>query len=188
MVHGPVDRRTAWCAVARCFASSVAMLWRGDVRFPRRNVGRVLRFADGTSARVYRETIGSRVPADPCFLAVRFRLRAVHGRGHPLFRAESLLNTPLFVGFPGFGSKLWLTHDEHDSYRGLYQWDGVPRAESYARSLWHVLALVSVPGSIDYQVIPGLRRDDVLDDPSVLDHFTPAHETSTWWRLTDAAR
>ena len=91
-----------------------------------------------------------------------FRLRAVRGRGHALFRGESLLNTPLFVGFPGFVSKLWLTHDDNGVYRGLYDWDGVVAAGHYARSLWWVLALVSVPGSIHHLVLPGVRRDDLL--------------------------
>ena len=53
-----------------------------------------LRFADGSSARVYRETTVDRgATADPCVLVVEFRLRAVRGRGHAAFRAESLLNT-----------------------------------------------------------------------------------------------
>src|SRR6185369_4972263 len=51
------------------------------------------------------------------------------------------------AGFPGLVSKLWLSHDEHDVYRGLYEWDGAERAEHYARCLWRVLALVSVRGS-----------------------------------------
>ena len=128
-----------------------------------------LRFADGTSARVYRETVVDRGPTeDPCVLVVEFRLRAVRGRGHAAFRWESLLNTPLFAGFPGFVSKLWLAHDERGRYRGLYEWDGPRLAENYARALWRVLALVSVPGSIHYVVLPGLRRDELLDRPQVL--------------------
>src|SRR5688572_5354701 len=57
----------------------------------------------------------------------------VRGWGHALFRWESLLNTPLFVGFAGFVSKLWLAHDEDGVYRGFYEWDGPARAEYYAR-------------------------------------------------------
>jgi hypothetical protein len=95
-----------------------------------------LRFADGTASRVYRETVVDRPPpSDPAVLVVGFRLRFVRGRGHDLFRYESLLNTPLFVGFPGFISKLWLANDEHGLYRGLYQWDGAGQAEHYARAL-----------------------------------------------------
>jgi hypothetical protein len=64
---------------------------------------------------------------------VAFKLRWVHGWGHPLFRAESLLNTPLFVGFPGFVSKLWLAHDDNEVYRGFYQWNGAQLADAYVR-------------------------------------------------------
>jgi hypothetical protein len=117
-------------------------------------------------------------------LVVAFRLRVVRGWGHAVFRAESLLNTPLFVGFPGFVSKLWLAHDENGTYRGVYQWDGPNRAEHYARSLWRVLALVSVPGSIHYMVVPGLRRDDVLAAPHLLDDTAPTDE-SPWWKVVD---
>jgi hypothetical protein len=142
----------------------------------------VLRFADGTSARVYRETVAERgATLDPCVLVVEFRLRAVRGRGHAAFRMESLLNTPLFAGFPGFVSKLWLAHDERGRYRGVYEWDAPRLAENYARALWRVLALVSVRGSIHYVVLPGLRRDELLEGPDAL-RSSPADMTA-WWRL-----
>jgi hypothetical protein len=139
------------------------LLTQRRIHLPREHVGTRLRFADGTSARVYRETVVDRPLAqDPCVLLIEFRLRGVHGRGHAAFRAESLLNTPLFAGFPGHVSKLWLAHDDHEVYRGLYQWDGPARAESYARALWWVLALVCPRGSIHYRVLPGLRREELL--------------------------
>ncbi len=115
---------------------------------------------------------------DPCVLVVEFRLRAVRGRGHAWFRQESLLNTPLFAGFPGLVSKLWLADDERGRYRGLYEWDGPELAENYARALWRVLALVSVRGSIHYVVLPGLRRDELLEQPQVGESYAAA-----WWRL-----
>jgi len=156
------------------------------MHLPARHVGTRLRFADGTAARVYRETVVDRgATADPCVLVVEFRLRAVRGPGHAAFRAESLLNTPLFVGFPGFVSKLWLANDERGRYRGLYEWDGPRRADAYARALWRVLALVSVPGSIHYIVLPGLRRDELLARPQVLDGI--AAETPAWWRLVEVS-
>lgn len=186
MTEGPLPRTTAWPAVARCFARSVRMLLSGEIHQHRANVGRLIRFADGTTGRVYRETIVDRAPADPCLLVVSFRLRGVRGRAHTLFRMESLLNTPLFVGFPGFVSKLWLAHDSHGIYRGLYEWDGADRAEQYARSLWRVLELVSEGGSIDYRVLPGLRRDEVLSDSGVLDRYASKGE-GTWWRVVAAA-
>jgi hypothetical protein len=177
----PLPVTTAWRSVARCVVASARLLAERQVRLPRTYVGQRLRFADGTSSRVYRETVVRRPPpSDPAVLVVAFRLRYVRGRGHQLFRRESLLNTPLFVGFPGFMSKLWLAHDEHAVYRGLYQWDGAQQAEHYARALWRVLALVSVRGSIRYRVLPGLLRDDLLSNPEL----ATTNETGAWWRLT----
>ena len=58
------------------------------------HVGMRLRFADETSARVYRETVVDRgVTENSGALPVQFRLRFVRGWGHTLFRCESLLNT-----------------------------------------------------------------------------------------------
>ena len=78
-------------------------------------------------------------------------------------------------------SKLWLADDERGRYRGLYEWDGPKQAEAYARALWRVLALVSVPGSIHYVVLPGLRRDELLARPQVL--ADAAADAAAWWRL-----
>jgi hypothetical protein len=172
--------------VARSVAASLPMLVRREVHHPRGNVGRVIWFADGTAGRVYRETAVSRTPEAPCLLVVSFRLRGVHGRAHEWFRRESVLNTPLFVGFPGFVSKLWLAHDSHGTYRGIYEWDGSERADRYVRSLWRVLELVSVRGSIDYRVLPGLRRDHVLAELDELERYAPA-EAEAWWRVVAAA-
>ncbi|MGW7355212.1 hypothetical protein ACWGI0_00605 [Streptomyces sp. NPDC054802] len=179
----PLAPDEAWRAVAACFLATFPLFARHRIHLPEERLGVRLRFADGTSARVYRETrLGSGLAKDPCTLVVAFRLRLVRGPAHALFRCESLLNTPLFVGFPGFTSKLWLAHDECDRYRGVYEWDGTERAEHYARSLWRVLALVSVPGSVQYAVVPGVRRDDVIADPGLLENLAP-DEAAAWWRI-----
>ena len=75
-------------ALAGCFANVMRLLGQRRLHLPRGQVGMRLRFTDGTSARVYRETVVDRGPAlDPCVLIVEFRLRAVRGRGHAAFRA-----------------------------------------------------------------------------------------------------
>ena len=177
---GPLPPAAAWRAVGRCVASSTRLLVQRRVHLPREHVGRVIRFGDGTTARVYRETTTTRPAAvAPCFLVVGFRLRLVRGPGHVAFEWESLLNTPLFVGFPGFVSKLWLAHDQTGRYRGLYEWDGAGPASAYAGALWHVLALVSEADSIDYRVLSDVRRDAVLDEPGLLGQRDGTHE---WWR------
>lgn len=180
----PLPPRAAAVAVGRCVATTAQLLARRELHLPRTHLGLRIRFADGTAARVYRETVVDHPEdTDRCVLVVAFRLRAVRGLGHRAFQLESLLNTPLFVGFPGYVSKLWLTADARGVYRGLYEWDRPALAEAYARALWRVLALVSVPGSIHYRVVPGLRRDEVLADPSVLNAVAP-EGAKAWWRVT----
>lgn len=166
----PIAPWPAGRAVARCVLVTFELLARGRIHLPKASVGLELHFADGTAATVYRETVVDRpATTDPAVLIVGFRLRAVRGRlAHAVFRFESLFNTPLFVGFPGFVSKLWLAHDSRGIYRGAYEWDGATLAEDYARALWRVLALVCRPDSIHYEIVPGLTRDELLSNPAVL--------------------
>lgn len=188
MHQQPVAWTTAARAVGRCIARSAVMLTRGEVHLPRTWVGRRVRFGDGSVGRVYRETAVEGRPVEPCVLDVCFRLRGVRGGGHTLFERESILNTPLFVGFPGFATKLWIAHDDNGMYRGLYEWDGAGRAEAYARALWRVLQLVSAPGSIHYRVLPGKRREDVF---AAVDggEREPADEAGAgeWWEVAGVA-
>ncbi len=179
----------AMVALARCAASTGRLLARRAVHLPTRHVDRRLTFGDGSVATVYRETVVDRPePSDPCLLVVEFRLRRVRGWGHRLFRWESVLNTPLFVGFPGFASKLWLTHDPNGYYRGLYEWDGAGRAEAYVRALWWALIVVCEKDSIHHRIVPGVRRDAVLDQPGALEQpgalgRPGAPLAAEWWNL-----
>jgi len=178
----PLRRPQALAALVRCAATTVILLARRAIHLPSEHVGVRLRFADGTSATVYRETVADAgVTREPCVLVVEFKLRAVRGWGDAVFRWESLFNTLLFVGFPGFVSKLWLTHDQRGRYRGLYQWDGAGRADDYARALWRVLELVCVPGSIHYVVLPGQRREDLLARAQSNDKIG-TNGSAAWWR------
>jgi len=176
-------------SAVRAFGSSVlvscGLLVRGRLRQPVRQVGRQLRFADGSCSRVYRETVHYGPPTwQPVLLVVQFQLRLI-GRSrllHALFRAESIANTPLFAGFPGFRSKLWATDQRTGVYRGVYEWDGARPAVDYATTLTALLRLGSVPGSVKFHVEPGVRRDDFLRDPGLVGSAPPAGP-DRWWRL-----
>jgi hypothetical protein len=174
----PLPIRIAIADVGRCFAKSFELLARRRIRQPGKNVGLVLTFGDGSHGRVYRETVAASGASEPVALVVEFRLRWIRGWGHRLFRAESLLNTPLFVGFPGFASKLWVANDERGFYRGIYEWNGSRLAHAYARALWWVLALVSERSSIHYHVVSRCRRDDLVA-------ATPPAD-GAWWRIVAA--
>jgi len=171
-------------AVLRCAAITFAMLARRRLALPRPLVGSTLRFGDGRTSRIFRETaVREPAPDDPAVLVVHFALRWIgHVRWpHAVFRRTCVVNTPLFAGFPGFHSKLWLADTGPGGYRGVYEWHGAGPAADYARVLSRVLALVSVPGSIRWHVVPGLRRDSFL-------HRSDG--SGEWWTITgfDAAK
>ena len=133
---------------------------------------------------MFRETaIRDGGPRDPAVLVVQFRLRVV-GRSrllHALFRRECILHTPLFAGFPGFRSKLWISDTDTGVYRGLYEWDGAGRAVDYADQLVRLLALFSIRGSVRYHVVPGLRREELLRGPASV-AAGQGREADGWWR------
>jgi hypothetical protein len=167
-------------ALARCAARTVSLVAHRKLHQPTGNVGRRVRWSDGTTSMVYRETTADHDPVEPCTLVVRFRLRGVRRPLlHALFRLESELNTVLFAGFPGFVSKLWFAADEQGTYRGLYDWDGVENADAYVRALWWALMVVADRSSIEHVVVAGVRRDQLLRDPAV------AGDDRVWWHPLD---
>jgi hypothetical protein len=101
MAHqAPLPLLTAWASVGRCVVGTAGLL-------AARRVHQRVRTSDSGCASATgqphtctaRPFIDRPTPSDPTVLMVGFRLRAVRGRGHAVFRPMSLLNTPLFVGF-----------------------------------------------------------------------------------------
>jgi hypothetical protein len=153
---------------------------------PSDHLGMTLGFRDETTSRVFRETVvvGAST-ADPVLLVIAFRLGFLDDVEllHAGFRHECLIHTPLFAGFPGFRSKLWLGDDGTRIYRGVYQWEGATDAEAYAERMVGLLAPFSNRGTARYHVAPGLTRAEYLRDPD----RTSGGELDAWWRLAHAA-
>jgi hypothetical protein len=149
---------------------------------PGDHVGARLSFRDGTTSRVFRETVvvGATM-ADPVLLVIGFRLAPLGDLGplHAGFRRECLIHTPLFAGFRGFRSKLWLSDDDTRIYRGVYQWEGAKDAATYAARMVGLLAPFSNRGTARSHLVPGLTRADYLLDPDV----TTGGALDGWWRL-----
>lgn len=149
---------------------------------PAEHVGTMLSFRDGTTSRVFRETrVVGATTAYPVLLVIRFRLAFLGDLGplHAGFRRECLIHTPLFAGFRGFRSKLWLGDEDTRMYRGVYQWDGAKDAGAYAARMVGLLAPFSNRGTARSHLVPGLTRSDYLRDPDV----TTGGESDRWWRL-----
>ena len=189
MTARQIPRRSGQVAAfARSAVATGRLLAADRLASPQTYLGRRLRFADGSTSFVFRETaIRGRDPRDPAVLVVQFRLRAFGHRRwlHALFRRECILHTPLFAGFPGFQTKLWISDIATGTYRGLYEWDGPGKAADYADHLVRLLVPLSTSGSVRYHVIPGVRRQDLFGAPS------PAvagqeQGPDAWWRLAEA--
>lgn len=175
----PLPWPEALNAFGRCLAGVVGSLRRRRLRQPSSNIGRVIAFADGTRAAVYRETVLHDGPVtEPAGLIVCFRLRWVKGNrlAHRLFRIESVCNTILFAGFDGFVTKLWMTADGNNLYRGVYEWDGYDSAGDYVRALWWPLMAVAQRDSIRFHVVADSTRETLLAGTP---GDTDGHE---WWR------
>jgi hypothetical protein len=190
MMSHPQDPRSRTGTVGAFARSAVAtarLMASGRLASPKGFLGRRLGFADGTTSLVFRETaIRDSDPRDPAVLVVQFRLRVI-GRSrllHALFRRECILHTPLFAGFPGFWSKLWISDPATGTYRGLYEWDGAERAVDYADHLVRLLTPLSTEGSVRYHVTAGIRRRDLFGDPALVlaDRGRGDHE---WWQLSE---
>jgi hypothetical protein len=112
---------------------------------------------------------------------IAFRLAALGSVPllHAAFRRECVIHTPLFAGFPGFGSKLWLDDVDTGVYRGVYEWGGHELATAYAHRMVGLLAPFSTTGSARFHVVAGLPRDRFLADPSA----APGGPEDAWWRL-----
>jgi hypothetical protein len=182
--HQDTRKRGPAAAFARSAVATGRLLAAGRLASPRTYLDRRLGFADGTTSLVFRETaVRGRDPRDPAVLVVQFRLRAFGHRRwlHALFRRECILHTPLFAGFPGFQTKLWISDTTTGVYRGLYEWAGPQRAVDYAHTLVRLLTPLSTHGSVRYHVIPGIRRQDLFD-ASGLPVAGQEQAADAWWR------
>ena len=75
---------------------------------PQTYVGAALRFEDGTSSFVFRETaLRGAQTADPVVLVIQFRLAVLASNRllHAAFRRECKLHTPYSLDFPGLSVK-----------------------------------------------------------------------------------
>jgi hypothetical protein len=150
------------------------------------HVGAMLSFRDGTTSRVFRETyVVGAATSEPVLLVIRFRLAFLGDLGllHAGFRRECLIHTPLFAGFRGIRSKLWLEDEDTRVYRGVYQWDGEEDAATYAARMVGLLAPFSNRVTARSQLVPGLTRSDFLLDPDA----TTGEVSDGWWRLAHRA-
>jgi hypothetical protein len=154
--------RTLWLALG-CAVRTTWLLARGSLHIDHSLDGRLAQLPDGRSFKIFRRTTCSASEDDenePVVLSVWFHLRFVPAwarRRRTLFERESILNTLVFAGFPGYVSKLWMVDPETNEFAGLYEWRGREAAERYARYITSVLRPLSSHGLVDWDITPADR-------------------------------
>ncbi len=158
-----VSLLSAVLAAAASVVRFCFLLISGRIHQPHQHVGDQLTFANGASARVFRETVVEQGRCDaPTVLIFLYRLRATDDWVQKMYLRASVLITPFVAGVPGFVSKMWLTFDENAAYCSIYEWDNAGHAESSAQAIQRILPLIAPPDSIAYHVISDTTRAQYL--------------------------
>ncbi|MFZ5642912.1 MAG: YdhR family protein [Bacillota bacterium] len=139
---------------AYSFLKTHVNLLKGRLHFPKGRVGHALTMEDGRKFVIFREVVvdpGNNQPENPeAVFRVRFHVANMSPEKNKLF---SLIPIPLFVGLPGFRSKLWMIDEKTGDFQGIYEWDSGQDAQNYANSIaMRFMTGRSVPGSVSYKI------------------------------------
>ncbi len=150
----PPERRTMLRGISRSVLKTLEYALTGRLHFKRQRLGQVVTADDGQSYTIFREIVVDPRPDQPekpeAVFILHFRVTNLSPRQNRLF---SLLPIPLYVGFPGFRSKVYTIHGS--CCQSIYEFDTVQDAEAYARSAaLQFITRRSVPGSVSHTIVP----------------------------------
>lgn len=176
--------RNSWPHPIRSALVALFLWIGGRLQFPRDRIGDVVIAESGQQFTVYRETTiveaGRRTnDGDAVVLVFRFHLRFMPDPIVPyavrVFEPLSILTTPFFVGIPGFETNIWLFDHETGDYEGPYQWRTAEDATRYAEALTALMSVLSIPGSVSYEIVEETSLDEYVAAHS------PAETRSGTW-------
>jgi hypothetical protein len=154
----------------RCAGRVVRLLWARRLHIDSTWMTSAARLPDGREFSVFRQTTcDGEVPGGDVTLAVWFHLRYLPPGARFrrwLFERESILNTILYAGAPGYRIKLWMVDPATCDYAGLYAWHGAEAAERYGRYICTILRPLSEPGSVGFELIGDRTLADYVASPA----------------------
>jgi hypothetical protein len=143
-------------AMLRLTLRTLGYQMTGRLHTRRERIGTTFTNGDGREFIVFKETILDPAPSEAKMPQAVFRVqfqvpRIVRWRD----RLIIALKSPMFVGQPGFRSKLWMVDEKNCVYQGVYEWDTIQAAEEYAHSTsMAFMRSVAVPGGLSYEIVP----------------------------------
>jgi hypothetical protein len=154
------------------------LVMQGSMRLRRDRLGKMyhVNHFGKTIYTVFRET-DSR---DGCLgshtvLVVGFRLKLIRSNPflHWLFQRICITSTPIWSGFRGFRTKLWMVDLQDKNYLGIYEWSGKDNAIAYAEWLTVILRRLSTTGSVWYEVHSNEELAEYLGEREVVREISP---------------
>lgn len=131
------------------------LVFSNQLHLAKENLGKNFRVRDGQTYSVFHDTISDKNYSQPeVTLIVHFRLKLIRNNSffHWLFQSLCLLDTPVWVGFPGFRRKFWMVDIHTKDYLGIYRYEGSENAKSYAEYISAVLIPLSTKNSVWFEV------------------------------------
>jgi len=133
---------------------TIGFVVTGRLHIPTRRIGEVVADEDGRQFTIFREVVVDPAKDQPehpgAVLVLHFKVTNISPR---LNKFYSLLPLPLYIGDPGFRSKVFTINGE--DCQSIYEWDTVQDAENYVNSMaLKTILMRAVPGSVSYKIVP----------------------------------
>jgi DNA-binding transcriptional regulator of glucitol operon len=113
---------------------TIGFVVTGRLHFPKQRIGEVVIDEDGRQFTIFREVVVDRAKTQPehpgAVLTLHFKVTNMSPAANKFY---SLLPLPLYIGDPGFRSKLFTINGEY--CQSIYEWDTVQDAENYVNSI-----------------------------------------------------
>jgi hypothetical protein len=137
----------------RSILKTVGFVVTGRLHLPTDRIGKAVTDKHGNTFTIFREVIvdpaRDQPPEPRAVLILHFRVTNMTPEQNKLY---SLLPLPLYIGDPGFRSKLFTIHGEH--CHSIYEWDTADDARNYLNSMALRSILVrAVPDSLSFKII-----------------------------------
>lgn len=131
---------------------TIGFIVTGRLHLPVQRNGEVVTDEAGRQFTVFRQVVVSSAKGSPSRLGAVLTLHfKVKNMSPAVNRFYSLLPLALYIGDPGFRSKLFTINEE--DCQSIYEWDTVEDAENYVQSIaLKSILLRSVPGSFSYSI------------------------------------
>ena len=129
----------------------------GKLHLPTQRIGEVVTDENGENFTIFREVVVDPTKDQPDYpgavLTLHFKVTNMSPEFNQLY---SLIPLPLYIGDPGFHSKLFTINGE--DCQSIYEWDTVQDAQTYVNSVaLKTILMRAVPGSVSWKIVPQIK-------------------------------